>query len=224
MTLSDRDRKLLLFIVPVLVAAAYWFVMLSPVRSEGSKLGDDLAKQEQTRDQLKAQVAQLGQARDNFATDYAAVVELGKAVPSSVDMPSLLVQLDKASHGTGIDFERIQASARLPAAAAVPATGSGANGAAGTPRLPQAAPRLRPGPARPWRRPTTPRRRRTARRALPPVALPRAALPQPALLLPAQPRLPAHRDRPPARPASTRCRSSSPSAAASSTSPTSSTG
>jgi Tfp pilus assembly protein PilO len=132
-TLSDRDRKLLLFIVPAVLAVAYWFLVLAPVRSEGSKLGDDLAKQEQTRDRLKAQVAQLGQARDSFATDYASVVELGKAVPTSVDMPSLLVQLDKASHGTGIDFERIQAGARLPAATAAPAAGSKGGSAAGTP-------------------------------------------------------------------------------------------
>jgi type II secretory pathway component PulM len=132
-TLSDRDRKIVLFIVPVLLVVGYWFLLLAPVRSNGSQLGAELAKQEQTRDQLKAQVAQLGQARDNFATDYASVVELGKAVPTSVDMPSLLVQLDKASHGTGIDFERIQAGARLPAAAAAPAAGASATGATGTP-------------------------------------------------------------------------------------------
>jgi hypothetical protein len=123
-TLTDRDRKIMIFIVPAVIAVAYWFVLLSPVRSEGSKLGDDLAKQQQTRDQLKAQVAQLGQARNDFATDYAAVVELGKAVPSTVDMPSLIVQLSKASHGTGINFERISAGPRQTAAAPSATTGS----------------------------------------------------------------------------------------------------
>jgi hypothetical protein len=122
-TLTDRDRKLLVFIVPAVVIAAYWFLLLSPMREEGSRLGDDLAKQEQKRDGLEAQVAQLGKARNDFATDYAAVVELGKAVPPSVDMPSLLVQLDKASKGTGIDFERIHAGDRLPAAGNAPSTG-----------------------------------------------------------------------------------------------------
>jgi hypothetical protein len=121
-SLSDRDRKLLLFIVPAILVAAYWFVLLSPVRQEGSKLEGDLTKQEQTRDELQTKVAQLGHARNDFATDYAAVVELGKAVPTSVDMPSLLVQLDKASHGTGIAFERIHAGDRLPAAASGSAT------------------------------------------------------------------------------------------------------
>ena len=122
MSLSDRDRKLLLFIVPAILVAAYWFVLLSPVRQEGSKLEGDLTKQEQTRDQLQSKVSQLGHARNDFATDYAAVVELGKAVPTSVDMPSLLVQLDKASHGTGIAFERIHAGDRLPAASSASAT------------------------------------------------------------------------------------------------------
>jgi Tfp pilus assembly protein PilO len=144
--LTERDRKLLMFILPAVLAAAYWFVILSPVRSEGSKLGDDLAKQQQTRDDLQAKLAQLGQARNNFATDYAAVVELGKAVPTSVDMPSLLVQLDKASHGTGIDFERIQAGARLSAAAA-PAAGSSAAGSpAGTPPVAAGGAKASSGP------------------------------------------------------------------------------
>ena len=124
MTLSSRDKKLLTFLVPVILVVAYWFMLLAPARQEAAKLGDDLAKQEQTRDQLQAQVSQLGQARADFATDYATVVELGKAVPSTVDMPSLIVQLDKAAHGTGIAFERINAGDRLPAgAAAAPAAG-----------------------------------------------------------------------------------------------------
>jgi Type II secretion system (T2SS), protein M len=148
MTLTDRDRKLLLFIVPAVVLVAYWFLLLSPVRQDASKLGDDLAKQEQTRDDLQAQVAQLGQARDDFAADYAAVVELGKAVPTSVDMPSLLVQLDRAAHGTGIDFERITAGQRQSAAAAPSATGSPPSGPNGTPAAAAGGPQASTGPGK----------------------------------------------------------------------------
>jgi Type II secretion system (T2SS), protein M len=127
-SLSDRDRKLLMFIVPAVLIAAYWFLFLSPVRNESSRLDGDLAKQERTRDELQGKVAQLGQARNDFATDYAAVVELGKAVPTSVDMPSLIVQLSKASRGTGIAFERIHAGDRLPAASGGSSTGGSSTG------------------------------------------------------------------------------------------------
>jgi hypothetical protein len=127
--MTDRDKKLLSFILPAVMIAGYWFLLLAPARDQAGKLGADLAKQEQTRDKLQTQVSQLGQARSDFATDYAAVVELGKAVPASVDMPSLIVQLDKASHGTGIGFERIHAGERLPA----DSPSSAGAGGAGTP-------------------------------------------------------------------------------------------
>ena len=46
-------------------------------------------------------------AKDNFDASYSQLVRLGKAIPSTLDMPSLLVQLDAAAAGTGIKFTRI---------------------------------------------------------------------------------------------------------------------
>jgi hypothetical protein len=65
-------------------------------------------------------------------------VKLGKAIPTSVDMPSLLVQLDAAAAGTGIRFTKIKAGPRTVAAVATttatpaPAAGS-ESGTTGTP-------------------------------------------------------------------------------------------
>ena len=58
------------------------------------------------------QLTQLKAVQGSFETEYASVVRLGKAIPSSLDMPSLLVQLDSAAKGTGIKFDRITAGAR----------------------------------------------------------------------------------------------------------------
>jgi hypothetical protein len=123
MTLTDRDKKILFALVPLLAVLAYWFLALSPKRQEVTRLSDDLAKQEQRRDEAEAQVQRMEASKKDFARDYATVVRLGKAIPTSVDMPSLIVQLDRAAGGSGIDFQRIKAGARLPAAAA-PAGGS----------------------------------------------------------------------------------------------------
>jgi hypothetical protein len=111
-SLSDRDRKLLLAIVPVVVLFGYWFLLLAPKRQEAGKLGTELSKQEQKRTQAESEVQRLTTARKSFASDYATVVRLGKAIPNSVDMPSLIVQLQKAASGTGIAFDRIHAGPR----------------------------------------------------------------------------------------------------------------
>jgi hypothetical protein len=134
-TLSNRDRKLLLGIVPLVILLGYWFLVLGPKHQESTKLGAQLTQAEQKRDVLNAQVEKLTHAKKSFEGDYAAVVELGKAIPSSVDMPSLIVQLQRAANGTDIRFNRIHAGERIPAAqpASTGSTGSGSTSSASSP-------------------------------------------------------------------------------------------
>jgi hypothetical protein len=70
-------------------------------------------------------VAQLEHARQTFAADYAAVVRLGKAIPATVDSPSLLVQLDRAAKGTHIDFNSVTFGDRAAATVPVVSTTQG---------------------------------------------------------------------------------------------------
>lgn len=120
MSLTDRDRKLLLLIVPAVILAAYWFLLFSPKRDEAATAGQELAAQELRRDAAQARAASLTSAKTDFAADYAELVRLGKAVPTSIDMPTVLVQLEDAARGTDIKFKRITAQERE--AAAAPAT------------------------------------------------------------------------------------------------------
>jgi Type II secretion system (T2SS), protein M len=119
-TLNDRDRRILLILIPVVVVVAYWFLILSPKRSDLSDARSQQQQAEQSRDAAVAQAAQLEKARESFAADYAAVVKLGKAIPDTVDAPSLLVQLDGASHGTHIDFQSVTFGARTPSTTTIP--------------------------------------------------------------------------------------------------------
>jgi hypothetical protein len=114
-TLNDRDRRILIILVPIVLLLAYWFLLLSPKRADLSKARDAQHAAEQARDAAVAQAAQLEHARQTFAADYAAVVRLGKAIPSTVDSPSLLVQLDRATKGTHIDFNSVTFGARSAA-------------------------------------------------------------------------------------------------------------
>jgi Tfp pilus assembly protein PilO len=127
-TLTDRDRKIVMFIAPAVIIAAYWFLLLAPKREEAAKAGGELTVQQDRRDQAQARVDALDQSRTDFAADYAELVRLGKAVPEEVDMPTLLVQLETAAIGTDIKFTKITAEAREAAAPAAPppaAPGSG---------------------------------------------------------------------------------------------------
>ena len=131
MSLTSRDKKILMALVPIILVAVYWFLVLSPKRKDAEQVGKELTEQQQKRDQAVANATQLEARKANFEADYATVIRLGKAVPSAVDMPSLVVQLEEAAQGTGIDFKSIKTGQRESGAA--PAPGGGQPGGEGTP-------------------------------------------------------------------------------------------
>jgi Tfp pilus assembly protein PilO len=117
MTVTDRDKKILMLLVPVALIMAYWFLLFAPKREESAAIQEKLTQAETELQTAESQAASVSGAKQNFATDYTTVIRLGKAVPSNVDMPSLLIQLDRAARGTGIDFDKIATGERTGAAA-----------------------------------------------------------------------------------------------------------
>ena len=163
---------------------------------------------------FKVSSAQDGPSGLDYAKDYATVVRLGKAIPSTLDMPSLLVQLESAAKGTGIDFDSITVGERTTAAAPA-ATSADEHERRGQPagrgRRREGADR---GRHRPPRRPTTRARDQSDRQTRP---AGRRPLHPPGAAGSSGRRARASR-------AWTACPSTSPSRVATSTWPTSSTG
>jgi Tfp pilus assembly protein PilO len=124
-SVTDRDKKILLLIVPVALVAAYWFLLFAPKREESAAIQEQLTQAQAEQQTAEQQAASVSGAKESFASDYTTVIRLGKAVPSTVDMPSLIVQLDRAARGTGIDFDKIATGERTAAPAAQPSSGSG---------------------------------------------------------------------------------------------------
>ena len=138
MSLTSRDRKILLALIPLALVAAYWFLLLSPKREESAGIQDQLTQAQSERDTAAQRLAGLSAAKNSFGRDYATVVYLGKSIPTSVDMPSLMVQLDRAARGTGIRFSSIKTGDRAAttspnkAPAASTSTSTSAPAAGGT--------------------------------------------------------------------------------------------
>jgi Tfp pilus assembly protein PilO len=96
----------------------YWFLLLGPKRQDAKSASDALTVQQERLDTARAKADAASGAKAKFQTTYAQVVRLGKAIPTDVDMPSLLVQLDKAAEGTNIRFTKIKTGARTSGVAA----------------------------------------------------------------------------------------------------------
>lgn len=123
MTLTARDRKLVAILLVAAAAACYWFLILGPKREDAQQAAQQLSEQEERRDAALATLAQLESARTTFAADYASIVRLGKAIPSDVDVPSLMVQLEEAADQAGIEFDSITVGERTAVVAAPQAPG-----------------------------------------------------------------------------------------------------
>jgi hypothetical protein len=138
--MTGRDRKILLSVIPLVLLLAYYFLLFSPRRQEASKASKDLTAQQKRVTDAQAKVTEASTSKTTFASDYTQMVRLGKAIPSKIDMPSLIVQLDQASNGTGIKFTKIATGARNAGATPPAATdsspstgGSSGNGTNGQP-------------------------------------------------------------------------------------------
>jgi Tfp pilus assembly protein PilO len=139
MSLTDRDRKIVLVIVPLVLLGAFWFLLFSPKRDEAAKAGERLAKAEAQRDKAQSTLAGLKQSRATFGRDYSELVRIGKAIPNKLDMAGLVVQLEAAASGTQIDFTSI-ATTEAAAGGSAPAPSGSAPAPSGGGAQPPAAP------------------------------------------------------------------------------------
>ena len=141
--MTRRDRYILMVAAAIGVLGAFWFLALAPKRDSVSKLDKELTAARQTLTQAQQEKTQFAQAQVQFPALYASLGRLGKAVPTSEDVPSLLVQLNHAAAQANVDFRSVElkldsasqasTATSAPAAPAAGATGAtGATGAAGS--------------------------------------------------------------------------------------------
>jgi Tfp pilus assembly protein PilO len=135
--LTSTNKTAIAALAVVVLAIAFWMLLLGPKRDEASKLGVDVEKAQASLTQHRAEVAQALEAREQFPVNYQQLVVLGKAVPSDDDTASLLVQLNRISERAQVSFrtlnlEATKGGAPAPAAAAAPEAPS-TEGTAGSP-------------------------------------------------------------------------------------------
>ena len=143
--MNTKNPVLIVAVVFVLVGFGFYNFALRPKQKAPTPSRPRSASPGPTRRRDGAAGLQPA-AKDSFRSAYSTVVRLGKAVPGDDDVRSLVVQLDRASKSTFVDFQSIEVGSATAAPATststVP-TGSGAAlppgatiGPAGFPMMP----------------------------------------------------------------------------------------
>ena len=156
--MTTRDRLVIVGVLLVAALAGFWFLALAPKRKEAADLQAQIATQTQQLTTAQARATEAHQAKARYNDDYAAVARLGKAVPKSDALPSLVYQLQSVAHSARIDFTSLKiagsggqgptpAASAAPAAAATGAASPSASASGGSSATPAASASTPPAPA-----------------------------------------------------------------------------
>jgi Tfp pilus assembly protein PilO len=118
MSLSARDRKLVMILAPVATFALYWVLLLNPALNRSEDLQKPLEQAQVERDTAVATAHEMTEAKLNYKKDYAELVKLSKAIPQSVAVSDLMRELNMAAEGMGIEFSNITMATPAPTDAA----------------------------------------------------------------------------------------------------------
>jgi hypothetical protein len=125
--MTTRDRIVAMVITTLGVLASVWFLAVAPKREQAAKLATEVSTAQSQLASAESQVSSATAAQAKYQSAYAAVVNLGKAVPAGQEVPSLIYQLAQATNQKNVEFASITAT--VPGAAGAPSS-SPASGAA----------------------------------------------------------------------------------------------
>jgi hypothetical protein len=102
--LSTRTLSVLAGVGVVLYLAAGYFLVVSPKKGEASRIGEEVAA---ANVELMTALAASQAQGDTQPIAVADIFRLATAMPSSPDMPGILLELSRIAEETGIRFKSI---------------------------------------------------------------------------------------------------------------------
>ena len=119
--MSARDRLAVMAIAALAVLGAAWMLAVSPAREQASKLDSEVAAARGALATVQSEISSVSSARQLYRKAYASLASLGKAVPTSAEVPALMYAIDQASNRGKVQFTSIASG------------GSGSGGGSSTP-------------------------------------------------------------------------------------------
>ncbi len=109
--MTGRDRTVVIVLAVLVLLAGGWMLIVSPKRKEAKTVEAKVTNAQSEVSTAEGQLANARAAQAQYSTSYSAVVNLGKAVPPSEEVASLLYQLEEASNLRHVSFNSIVSGA-----------------------------------------------------------------------------------------------------------------
>lgn len=134
--MSERDRLVLIAAVVLGVLVCTWMFVVSPERKSASAADQAVAAAQQTLTTAQTALGTAQTSKARYASSYTALVAVGKAVPATPEVPSLMYQLDQAASLRNVNFASITAGSGSGSTAAASSTTSTGTASSGPTPLP----------------------------------------------------------------------------------------
>jgi hypothetical protein len=131
--MTGRDRMVLVGVILLAALGGVWMFVVSPERSKAGEVQTQVSTAKTQLSTAEGQLATARTAQSQYAAAYASVVSLGKAVPPSDEVPSLIYQLSQASNQKDVQFASITSSGATPSSSSSTASAAGSVAASFTP-------------------------------------------------------------------------------------------
>jgi len=109
--MKKNDRIMILVVASAVLLLGFYFLLLSPQHKKAADAvaALDTAKADLTAAQQKLTAGQ--QAQEDFRRDRTTIVKLGRVVPETDDIPTLLTQLQSLADKYHVTFKNFQVNA-----------------------------------------------------------------------------------------------------------------
>ena len=122
--MTGRDRMVLLGLIVLAVIAGGWMLVVSPERKKATSLETEVTTAQASLSTAEGELSSARAAQAQYSKAYASVVSLGKAVPASQEVPSLIFQLSHVTTQRNVDFNSIVTGSSSASASATASTGA----------------------------------------------------------------------------------------------------
>ncbi|HUH80957.1 MAG TPA: hypothetical protein VLZ06_06485 [Solirubrobacteraceae bacterium] len=97
-------------VIVIAVIGVAWLMFVSPERTKAGKAAAAVAAAEAQLASAHSELATARAAQAKYAASYGTIVRLGKAVPTTQEVPSLMYELAQASKQKRVEFASITSS------------------------------------------------------------------------------------------------------------------
>ena len=111
---KGKEVYIITAVVAVVLIVAWYFLLLSPTRTKLSDLDGQVQAQQAALATAKQEVVRLESYKKTAPQSRAEIVRLGKMLPESEGIPSLIIELTRTADASGVDLNSISRGATQP--------------------------------------------------------------------------------------------------------------